>query len=158
MSSLAVRFNNGSVSECNVSTFRGRACEHAERLDRRSHRHLVRGLSTPGPSDISVAINFTSEVLQRVKVLRRVLWTSVPCLSTSRASIWDDGNSAYERLKRRQHRGVLLPLRTAVMFSSCWEGSRRCHDGEVAPWHVAGKTFPHRRKHCGTKGRWPCDQ
>ena len=118
MSLFAVRFNNGSVSECNVSTFRGRACEHAERLDRRSHRHLVRGLSTSGPSYILEAINFASEVLQRVKVLRRVLlWTSVPCLSTSLPSIWDDGNSAYERLKRRQHRGVLLLSRTAVTFS-----------------------------------------
>ena len=27
-----------------------------------------------------------------------------------------DGKSAYERLKRRQHRGVLLPFGTAVMF------------------------------------------
>ena len=27
-----------------------------------------------------------------------------------------DGNSAYERLKRRQHRGVLLPFAAAVMF------------------------------------------
>ena len=38
------------------------------------------------------------------------------------------GKSAYERLKRRQHRGVLLPFGTAVMFR-----------GEVAPGHAAGK-------------------
>ena len=37
-------------------------------------------------------------------------------------------------------------------MQSCWEGSRRCHDGEVAPGHVAGKTIPYRRTCCGTKG------
>ena len=28
----------------------------------------------------------------------------------------------------------------------------------VAPGYVAGKTFPYRRTHCGTQGRWPGDQ
>ena len=35
---------------------------------------------------------------------------------------------------------------------------KSCHDGEVALANVAGKTIPYRRTHCGTKGRWPCDQ
>ena len=32
------------------------------------------------------------------------------------------------------------------------------NDKEMAPGHVAGKTFPYRRTHCGTKVRWSRDQ
>ena len=58
-----------------------------------------------------------------------------------------DGKSAYERLKRRQNRGELLPFGASCDVQSCWEGSRRYHDGEVALGNVVGKTFPHRRTH-----------
>ena len=42
-------------------------------------------------------------------------------------------------------------IRDSSDVQSCWEGSRRCHDGEVAPGHVAGKTFPYTRTHWYTK-------
>ena len=34
----------------------------------------------------------------------------------NKCHVASDGKSAYERLKRRQHRGMLLPFGTAVMF------------------------------------------
>ena len=45
------------------------------------------------------------------------------------------GKSACERLKRRQS----LAIRDSSDVQSCWEGSRRCHNAEVALGHVAGK-------------------
>ena len=76
---------------------------------------------------------------------------STDILNKSKCHVAGDGKCAYERLKRRQHRGVLLPFGAAVMF-------RVAHDGKVARGHVAGKTFSHKRTYCGLKGRWPCDQ
>ena len=54
------------------------------------------------------------------------------------------GKSAYERLKKRAHRGELLPLGAAVMFRVAGEGSRWCDDGKMAPW--LGKRF-HTEEH-----------
>ena len=34
-----------------------------------------------------------------------------------------------------------LAIRCSGDVQRCWEGSRRSHDGEVAPGHVAGKKF-----------------
>ena len=39
----------------------------------------------------------------------------------NKCHVASDGKSAHERLKRRQHRGELLPFGTAVMLESCWE-------------------------------------
>ena len=41
---------------------------------------------------------------------------------------------------------------------SCWEGSRRGHDGKVALGHVVGKTVPHRSTSGGTERGSTCDQ
>ena len=42
-----------------------------------------------------------------------------------------DGKLAYERLKRRRHRGVLLPFGTAVMFRVAGK-----IPGSVMRWHL----------------------
>ena len=69
-----------------------------------------------------------------------------------------DGKSAYERLKRRQHRGMLLPFGTAVMFRV----AGKVPGGVMTErWHLGtrlGKRF-HTEEHIvARKGRWPCDQ
>ena len=76
----------------------------------------------------------------------------------NKCHVASDGKSAYERLKKRPHRGELLPFGASVMFRVAGKVpgglmTERWHLG-----HVAGKTVPHRRTYCGTKGRWPCDQ
>ena len=68
-----------------------------------------------------------------------------------------DGKSAYERLKKRLHRGELLAFGASVMFRVAGKVPGGLMT-EMASGHVVGKTFPHRRTHCGTKGRRPRDQ
>ena len=62
----------------------------------------------------------------------------------NKCHVASDGKSAYERLKKRPPRRAFA-IWCFGDVQSCWEGSRRSHDGEVAHGHVAGKTFPHRR-------------
>ena len=72
----------------------------------------------------------------------------------NKCHVASDGKSAYERLKKRPHRGKLLPFGASVMFRV----AGKVPGGVMTRrWHLdtwAGKTFPYRRTHCGTKVRW----
>ena len=82
-------------------------------------------------SRVGSAISVHSPVFSVDRRARNGHSEQVPCGAS-------DGNSAYERLKRLPHRGLLWPLGTAVLFRVPGKVPRRCHDGEVAPGHVAG--------------------
>ena len=73
----------------------------------------------------------------------------------NKCHVASDGKSAYERLKTRQHRGVLLPFWDSADVQSGWEDSRRCHDGE-GTW--LGKRFRTVEHIMARKGDGPCDQ
>ena len=74
----------------------------------------------------------------------------------NKCHVASDGNSAYERLKKRPHRGELLPFGASVMFRV----AEKFPGGIMTErWHLGtGLGKSHRRTHRGTKGRWSCDQ
>ena len=95
----------------------------------------------------------------------RICWTLVhsPVFSwivehatdiLNKCHVASDGKSACERLKRRR---VLLPFGAAVMFRVAGKvpGGVMTERWRLGTW--LGQRF-HTEEHCGTNGRWSCDQ
>ena len=138
----------------------GTLVEHSPAADPQSNGFIERGIRSVEEMTRVILFDLSSRVGSPVSVHSPAFpWIVEHATDIlNKCHVASDGESAKERLKRRQHRGVLLPLGAAVLFRVAGKVPR----GVVTErWHLGtwpGKTLPHRRTHCGTKGRWPCDQ
>ena len=140
----------------NLRESRGTLLAHSPVADSQSNGFIERGIRSVEEMTRVLLFDLSSRVGSPISVHAPVFSWIVEHATDilNNCHVASDGKSAYERLKRRQHRGVLLPFGTAVMFRV----AGKVPGGVMTErWHVAGKMFPHRRTHCGTKGRWSCD-
>ena len=102
----------------NLHGARGTLLEHSPVADSQLNGFIERGIRSVEEMTRVLLFYLSSRVGSPVSVHSPVFpWiaehaTDIP----NERHVASDGKSAYERLKRRQHRGVLLPLGAAVMF------------------------------------------
>ena len=127
----------------NLRGSRGTVLEHSPVADSQSNGLVERGIRSVEEMARVLLFDLSSRVGSPISVHSPVfLWIVEQATDIlNKCHVASDGKSVYERLKKRPHRGELLPFGAAVIVQSCWEGSRRRHDGEVALGHMAGKTF-----------------
>ena len=113
--------------------------EHSPIADSQSNGFIERGNRSVEEMTRVILFDLSSRVGSPISVHSPVFpWIVEHATGVlNKCHVASDGKSAYERLKRRQNRAVHLPFGTGV-GESCWEGSRRCHEGEVALGHMAG--------------------
>ena len=136
----------------NLRGARGTLSEHSPVADSQSNGFIERGIRSVEEMTRVILFDLSSRVGSPISVHSPVFpWIVEHATDIlNKCHVASDGNSAYERLKRRQHRD--LAIRCSGDVQSCWEGSRRSHDGEVAFGYVTGKTFPYREHIVARKG------
>ena len=102
----------------NLRGARGTLPEHSPVADSQSKGFIERGIRSVEEMTRVILVDVSSRVGSPISVHSPVFpWIvehATDILNTSHVAI--DGKSAYARLKRHQHRGVLLPFGAAVMF------------------------------------------
>ena len=138
----------------NLRGSRGSLLEHSLAADSQSNGFIERGRTRVILFDLSLRLG--SPISVHSPVFPWIVDHATDILN--KCHVASDGKSSYERMKRRQHRGMLLPSGTAVMFRV----ARKVPGGVITErWHLGtwlGKPFPYRRTHRGTKGRRSFDQ
>ena len=102
----------------NLRGSRGTLLEHSPVADSQSNGFIERGIRSVEEMTRVLLFDLSSRVGSPISVH----WPVFPWIAEhatdilNKCHVASDGKSAYERLKRRQDRGVLLPFRAAVMF------------------------------------------
>ena len=136
----------------NLRGSRGTLLQHSPVADSQSNGFIERGIRSVEEMTRVLLFDLSSRVGSPISIHSPVFPWIVEHTADilNKCHVASDGKSAYERLKRRQHRGVLLPSGTLVMFRVA---------GKVPGGVMTErKAIPYRRTYCGTKGRWRCDQ
>ena len=133
--------------------------EHSPVADSQSNGFIERGIRSVEETRV-ILFDLSSRVGSPISVHSQVFPWMVEHATDilNKCNVASDGKSAFERLKRRQHRGVLLPFGTAVVFRVAGKVPRGVM---TVRWHLGtqlGERFHTEEQICGTKGRWRCDQ
>ena len=129
---------------------RGTLLEHSPVADLKSNGFIERGIRSVEEMTRVFPFDLSSRVGSPISVHSLVFpWIvehATDTLNKCKCHVAGDGKSAYERLKRRQHQGVLLPFGAAVMSRV----AEKVSGGPMmARWHVGtwlGKRF-HTEEH-----------
>ena len=102
----------------NLRGSRGTLLEHSPVADSQSNGFIERGIRSAEEMTRVILFDLSSRIGSPISVHSLVFTWIVEHATDilNKCHVASDGKSAYERLKRRQHRGVLLPFGTAVMF------------------------------------------
>ena len=101
----------------NLRGSRGTLLEHSLVADSQSKGFIERGIRSVEETRV-ILFDLSSRVGSPISVHSPVFPWMVEHATDilNKCHVASDGKSAFERLKRRQHRGVLLPFGTAVVF------------------------------------------
>ena len=102
----------------NLRGSRGRLLERSPAADSQSNGFIERGIRSLEEMTRVILFDLPSRVGSPISVHSPVFpWIVEHATDIlNKCHVASDGKSAYERLKRRQHRGVLWPFGTAVTF------------------------------------------
>ena len=102
----------------NLRGSRGTLLEHSPVADSQSNGFIERGIRSVEEMTRVILFDLSSPVGSPISIHSPVFPWIVKHATDflNKCHVESDGKSAYERLKRRQHRGVLLPFGAAVMF------------------------------------------
>ena len=135
----------------NLRGSRGTLLEHSTAADSQSNGVIERGIRSVEEITRVILFDLSSRVGSLVSVLSPVFpWIVEHATDLhNKCHVASDGKSAYERLKKRPHRGEILPFGAAVMFRV----AGKVPGGVMTErWHLVHgwKTVPHRRARCCT--------
>ena len=132
----------------NLRGSRGTLVEHSPAADPQSNGFLDRGIRSVEEMTRVILFDLSSRVGSPISVHSPVFSWIVEHATDilNKCHVASDGESAKERLKRRQHRGVLLPLGAAVMFRVAGKVPRGVMTERWHPGTWLGKRF-HTEEH-----------
>ena len=102
----------------NLRGSRGTLLERSPVADSQSNGFIERGIRSVEEMTRVILFDLSSRIGSPISVHSLVFpWIVEHATDIlNKCHVASDGKSAYERLKRRQHRGMLLPFGTALMF------------------------------------------